>query len=100
MQGSETQLSLVRPDVRPGRILYMSINIPARAFRLPPPVGTNADRKAQRDQRIHDMATSLLEMFGSGALSVADSQPGLNDVSGNSGIRWLEVSKALGALHR
>ena len=45
------------------------------------------------------MATSLVEMFGNGARSVADSQPGLNDVGGNSGIRWLDVSKALGALH-
>lgn len=46
------------------------------------------------------MAVSLIEMFGSGARSVADSQQGLNDVGGNCGIRWLDVSKALGVLQR
>lgn len=54
---------------------------------------------AERNRRIDDMALSLIEMFGERARSVVEGQSALNDVGGNSGIRWLDISRALGALH-
>jgi hypothetical protein len=66
-----------------------------RTLRTRPAELCDGELKHQRDRQIDAMATSMIEMFGDGALAIASGQPWHKDVGGNSGICWREVSKAI-----
>lgn len=54
--------------------------------------------KVERQTRIHNMAASLIEMFGDAALQVAHGQSADRDVGGNCGIVWHELADAIGPM--
>ncbi len=86
---------MMRPIGLRFRNLRMSIEFPNCLFRVQSTDLRAPENYTQRKSRIGDMASSLIEMFGDSALSVADGQAGQRDVGGNSGILWGDVSRAL-----
>jgi hypothetical protein len=52
----------------------------------------------ERELRILDMATSLIELFGDSASRIAELQRSDGDVGHSSGILWHEVSAAIDAM--
>ena len=86
---------MMRPIGLRFRSLRMSIEFPNRLFRVQSTDLCALDNHNQLKSRIEEMASSLVEMFGASALSVADGQAGQRDVGGNSGIFWGDISRVL-----